>query len=129
MPAVTGRSNEGRAVANVGTTATSTAVTAPAGSFHEEDAGRTISGTGIPAGATIASVQSETAATLSAAASASGTVTATLGPASAEAYGFIGWCPETDAESESYTIAGGASANSPSTLSAPNVGREQRWRA
>ncbi|MDP8975739.1 MAG: hypothetical protein M3N28_05100 [Actinomycetota bacterium] len=73
-------------------------------------------------------MQSDTAATLSAAASAAGTVTATLGPATGEAYGFIGWSPESDAESESYTIPGGAGANSPSTLSAPNVAREQRWR-
>lgn len=101
----TGRTNEGRTVAGVGTTATSTAITAPAGSFHEEDAGRTISGTGIPAAATIASVQSDTGATLSAAATATGTITATLGAATADAYGFAGWSPETDPESESYTVA------------------------
>lgn len=101
----TGRTNEGRTVASVGTTLSSTAITAPAGSFHEEDAGRTISGTNIPAGATIASVTSDTAATLSAAATATGTVTATLGRATPEAYGFAGWSPETDPESESYTVA------------------------
>lgn len=129
MPAVAGRSNEGRTVANVGTTSTNTAITAPAGSFHEEDAGRTITGTGIPANATVASVQSDTGATLSAAATATGNITATLGSATGEAYGFLGWSPETDAESETYSVAGGASANSPSTLTAPNVARQQRWRA
>ncbi|HEX4811690.1 MAG TPA: hypothetical protein VFV66_02915 [Nonomuraea sp.] len=87
------------------TTNTSTAITAPAGSFHEEDAGRAVSGTGIPAGATIASVTSDTAATLSAAATATGTITATLGAAASGAYGFHGWSPETDAESETYTVA------------------------
>lgn len=129
MPAVAGRSNEARSVPNVGTTATSTAITGPAGTFHEEDAGRTISGTGIPAGATIASVQSDTGATLSAAATATGTITATFGVAAAATYGFVGWSPESDAESETYSVAGGASANSPSTLKAPNVAREQRSRA
>lgn len=102
---VAGRTNEGR-TATVSTTLSSTAITAPAGTFHEEDAGRTITGTGIPAGATIASVTSETAATLSAAATATGAnITATLGRATPEAYGFAGWSPETDPESETYTVA------------------------
>jgi hypothetical protein len=129
MPAVAGRSAEARTVAGVGTTSLSTAITGPAGAFHEEDAGRTISGTGIPAGATVASVQSDTGATLSAAATASGTITATLGAGAAATYGFVGWAPESDAESETYSIAGGASANSPDRLTSPNVGREQRSRA
>lgn len=65
--------------ASVTTTNASTAITAPAGTFDTvSDVGAAISGTGIPAGATIASVQSATAATLSAAATASGTVTATI---------------------------------------------------
>lgn len=102
---VAGRSNEGRTIASVGTTNLSTAITAPANSFEEEDAGRSISGTGVPAGATIASVTSPTAATLSAAATATGTITATVGAASGSAYGFAGWSPETDAESETYTVA------------------------
>lgn len=102
---VAGRTHEGRTVASVSTTNLSTAITAPAGSFHEEDTGRTISGTGIPAGATIASVTSDTAATLSAAATATGTITATLGAATSGAYGFHGWSPETDTESETYTVA------------------------
>lgn len=102
---VAGRTNEGR-TATISTTLSSTAITGAAGTFHEEDAGRTISGTGIPAAATIASVQSDTAATLSAAATATGaSVTATLGRATPEAYGFAGWSPETDTESETYTVA------------------------
>lgn len=124
-----GRTPEGRTIAGVGTTATSTAITAPADSFHEEDAGRTISGTGIPAGATIASVQSPTAATLSAAATATGTITATLGAADPAAYGFKGWSPETDTESETYSIAGGASAAAPSTLTNSTTRVEQRSRS
>lgn len=129
MAAVAGRGTEGRSIPSVTTTATSTAITGPAGSFHEEDAGRAISGTGIPAAATIASVQSDTAATLSAAATASGTVTVTVGAGSAADYGFIGWSPESDAESETYTIAGGASAASPDRILTPTQGNEQRSRA
>lgn len=101
---VAGRTNEQR-TATVTTTLSSTAITAPAGTFNEEDAGRGISGTGIPAGATLASVTSDTAATLSAAATAAGSVTATLAQAPGVNYGFRGWSPETDAESESYSIA------------------------
>lgn len=129
MGAVAGRSTEGRSVAGVGTTNASTAITGAAGSFHEEDVGRTIAGTGIPAGATIASVQSDTAATLSAAATATGTITATLGAGDSQRYGFVGWSPESDAESETYSIAGGASANSPDRITSPNQPREQRSRA
>ena len=125
-----GRTNEGRTVASVGTTNTSTAITAPAGSFHEEDAGRTITGTGIPAGATIASVTSDTAATLSAAATATGTIAATLGAATAGAYGFAGWSPETDAESEAYTVAAAnAGTNTPDRVTSPfNPKTAQRGR-
>lgn len=102
---VAGRTNEGR-TATVSTTLSSTAITGAAGTFHEEDAGRTITGTNIPAAATLASVQSDTAATLSAAATATGAgITATLGRATGEAYGFTGWSPETDPESETYTVA------------------------
>ena len=129
MPAVTGRTPEGRTITGVGTTLNSTALTAPANSFHEEDTGRRISGTGIPANATIAAVTSPTAATLSANATATGTVTATLGPADPLNYGFVGWSNESDAESETYSIAGGASASSPDRITSPTQGREQRSRA
>jgi hypothetical protein len=100
-----GRSTDPRTLAGVSTTATSTALTAPAGTFAEEDTGRTITGPGIPAGSTLAAVTSDTAATLSAAATATGTITAAVGQASAADYGFVGWSPETDTESESYTVA------------------------
>jgi hypothetical protein len=64
--------------AQVTTTSASTAITAPAGTFAAADVGQAISGTGIPAGATIAARTSDTTATLSVAATASGTVTATI---------------------------------------------------
>lgn len=99
-----GRTNEARTV-TVTTTNASANITASAGTFQEEDAGRSITGTGIPAGATVQTVTSDTAATLSAAATASGSPSVTLGVAQPTAYGFSGWSPETDAESETYTVA------------------------
>lgn len=110
-----GRSNEARTV-TVTTASGSTAVTGAEGTFQEEDAGRAISGTGIPAGAKLASVTSDTAAVLSAAATAAGSVTVKLGPADPSAYGFWGWSPESDAESETYPIAAGAGASAPSVI-------------
>lgn len=124
---VAGRSNEGR-TATIGTTSGSAAITGAAGTFHEEDAGRTITGTGIPGGATILSVQSDTAATLSANASATGSPTATFGGAGGASYGFTGWSPETDAESETYSIAGGASASAPDRITNAYTGVSQRAR-
>lgn len=123
-----GRSNEPRTV-TVTTTSASTAITGAAGTFREEDAGRGISGTGIPAGATIASVESDTAATLSAAATASGSPSAALAEAAGAAYGFRGWSPETDAESETYSIANGAGADAPSVLADDATRTEQRARS
>jgi hypothetical protein len=102
-----GRSNESR-TATIGTTSGSAAITGAAGTFNEEDAGRAISGTGIPAAATIASVTSGTAATMSANATATNaSTTATIGGGATDGttYGFRGWSPETDAESETYTVA------------------------
>ncbi len=61
---------------SVTTTNTSTTVTAV--STATLRAGMSITGTGIPGGATVASIQSGTSFTLSAAATASGTVTATI---------------------------------------------------
>lgn len=104
---VAGRSSEPRSFA-VTKTSGSAAVTAAAGSFNEEDAGRPITGTGIAASTTVLSVQSDTAATLSANATATNAVSATVGvsvDAGGQTYGFAGWSPETDAESESYTLA------------------------
>jgi len=124
-----GRTNEGRTVATVGTTLSSTAITAPAGSFHEEDAGRTVAGTGIPAGATIGSVTTDAAAVLSAAATATGTISATFGAASGTAYGFAGWSPESDAESETYTVAAtNAGTATPDRLTNPNTSITHRAR-
>jgi hypothetical protein len=107
---VAGRTTEGRTVTLTTTSAQAT-VTAAAGTFNEEDAGRSISAaSGIPASTTILSVQSDTGATMSANASASGARSATIGAAdtamaSGQRYGFIGWSPETDTESESYSLA------------------------
>ena len=101
---VAGRTNEQR-TATVSTTLGSAAITGAANTFNEEDAGRGISGTGIPAGATLASVTSDTAATLSANATATGSTSVTLAVAPGINYGFHGWSPETDAESETYTVA------------------------
>jgi len=103
----TGRHTEARTV-TVGKTSGSAALTGAAGTFSKNDVGRTITGTGIPAGATLVAVASDTAATLSANATASGSGAATIGGALAVVaggYGFIGWSPETDAEASSYTVA------------------------
>jgi len=75
-----------RTVADGVTTDTETGITSATAAFGPDDVGKPISGTGIPANATIASVQSATAATLSAAATATGTGgTFTLGIALASA--------------------------------------------
>lgn len=68
-----------RTVTGVVTTTGSNLVTAPAGSFVSSDTGAAISGTGIPAGATMTYLSS-TQAQLSANATASGTVSATVTP-------------------------------------------------
>lgn len=133
MPTVAGRGPEGRTVAGVVTTNASTTITAPVGTFEEEGAGRTITGTGIPAGATIVSASTDgSSAVISAAATASGTITATLGAGNPSNYGFSGWSPESDAESETYTSAaqgaGGAGAVTPDKITAPNQQRTQRNR-
>lgn len=128
---VAGRSTDARSVAGVGTTGTSTAITFPANAIVEEDAGRPISGTGIPAGATIATVTSTTAGTLSAAATATGTITATVGTGGTAGglYGFIGWSPETDAESEAYSLAAvNAGTVPPDRITNPYTAVSQRSR-
>lgn len=108
MSQVTGRSTETRTIGSVGTTNTSAAITGPAGSFNKGDAGRPISGTGIPAATTVLSVTSGTAATLSANATATGTITATVtrNNATDQSYGYFGWSPESDAESQVYGVTG-----------------------
>lgn len=54
-------------------------LTAPAGTFRPSDVGATITGTGIPASTTIASVTSDTEVEMSANATSNGTITATVG--------------------------------------------------
>lgn len=101
---VAGRSSEPRTL-TVNTTLSSTAITAAAGSFNKGDVGRSITGTGIPAGATIATVTSDTAATLSAAATATGAPVATFPTDATSGYGFYGWSSTTDAEAGTHTVA------------------------
>lgn len=107
-----GHTTAARSVASVVTTNTSTAITAPAGSFFVvADVGAPISGTGIPANATLAAVASGTAATLSAAASASGTITATVGPSLPTAAGFVGFIPDATQSAWSFaSVAAGTAA-------------------
>lgn len=130
---VAGRTTEPRSV-SVTTTSGSANITAPAGTFTEEDTGRPISGTGIPASATVTTTSSDTAATLSANATASGTVTAVIGVASASSvapglYGFVGWSPESDAESETYSVAAvNAGQTPPDRITNPYTAAGQRGR-
>lgn len=124
----TGRTTEPRTV-TVSTTNSSTAITAAAGTFNvPEDVGRTITGTGIPAGATLSAVASATAATLSAAATATGSPSVVLGAGNPLSYGFRGWSPETDAEADVYSIANGAGATAPSVMTNVTTRAEQRSR-
>lgn len=70
----------GRVLTDGTTTSASTTVTSATGAFTASDVGRTITGAGIPAGATITAVNSLTSVTISAAATATATaVTLTLG--------------------------------------------------
>ena len=107
---VTGRTTEPRNVTAT-TTSAATSLTAAAGTFNEEDAGRVItSASGIPASTTIATVTNDTTAVLSQNASASGSRTCTIGSqatfdSDGTRYGFRGWSPESDSESEAYTVA------------------------
>lgn len=130
MAASPGRTPEPRTVASVVTTSGSTAITFPTAKIYPDDVGRPISGTGIPAGATLASRSSATAGALSANATASGTITATLGSTrgtTVEAFGFYGWSPETEAEAALYPLPT-AGAGAPSILT-DNVTRvAQRYR-
>ena len=107
---VAGRTTEPRSITAT-TTSGATSLTAAAGTFNEEDAGRVITAaSGIPASTTIAVVTNDTTATLSQNASASGSRTCTVGSqatfdADGVRYGFRGWSPESDSESEAYTVA------------------------
>lgn len=118
MASSPGRTSEPRTVAGVGTTSGSNAITFTSGTIQLSDVGRTITGTGIPAGTTLATRTSATAGTISANATATGSVSVVLGgpPASSAALGFTGWSPETDAEAATYPVAAGAGASAPSVL-------------
>lgn len=102
---VAGRTTEPRTASALTKTSGSAAVTAAAGTFSQDDVGRTVTGTGVAASTTLLSVASGTAATLSAAATATNTAAATLGQALPGSAGFLGWSPETAAEAATYTVA------------------------
>jgi hypothetical protein len=105
MKIMAGRNTDSRTVTLTLTNA-STAVTAAAGTFTSDDVGRTVTRAGnVPTGATVASVQSDTAATLSAAATASGAKSVTLG-ALGDKLGFVGFVPEGVTQASSWTVAG-----------------------
>lgn len=71
--------NDPGRTASVTTTSASTTVTAVSGTFSSDDVGEAITGTGIPASTTISSFTSSSSVVISNAATASGTVTATIG--------------------------------------------------
>jgi hypothetical protein len=102
----------------LGTTSGSTAITFSSGALTVTDVGRPVSGTGIPAGATVASRTNATTGVLSANATATGSPSCVLGSGAAVSsnYGFTGWSPETDAEAAVYSISAGAGASAPSVL-------------
>lgn len=126
---VAGRTTEARVVSALTKTSGSAAVSAAAGTFGQEDVGRTVTGTGVTAGTTVASVQSATAATLSANATATNTASATLGSALASSAGFLGWSPETSAEAATYTVAANnAGTATPDRLTDTATARTQRSR-
>ncbi len=126
-----GRTTESRSV-TITTGLTSTTITGPAGTFAEEDAGRAIAAPGLPAGTTITAVGSDTSATVSQAATAAATVTATIGTTgvqAAQTYGFTGWSPETDTESEAHSVAAvNAGTNAASRITNPFTPVSQRSR-
>lgn len=129
MPQVPGRTFEARS-ATVSRTSASTAVTGAAGTFQAGDVGRTISGTGIPAGATLTAVASATTATLSAAATTTTNGAVTLGQGSEQTYGFFGWSPATDAEAASYTVSAVNAGTVPADrISGPTQGRLDHQRS
>jgi hypothetical protein len=131
-----GRTTKPRS-ATVGRTSGSAALTGAAGTFQRSDVGKAISGTGIPAGATITAVASATAATLSANATTTTSGAATIGlvsgtgttvgaataeqAAAAQKVGFFGFSPESDAEADSYSVAAvNAGTVDPGRVTSPN---------
>jgi hypothetical protein len=127
MANTTGSGSYVRSVAGVGTTNASAALTGSANSFFSADVGAPISGTGIPAGATIAAVASGTAATLSVNATATGTITAAIGPRAASASGYTGWRPEADTRNADYSFASNASGVVPQDRLTDNITRTNQY--
>lgn len=92
-----------------GATNTNTTVTSVTAAFTTEDVGKPISGTGIPAATTIASVESATSCTISAAATGTATgVTITIGVALASA--------SYTSSMKPFTFLGGTYAATPSSV-------------
>lgn len=126
---VVGRHVSGyRTVTDGVTTNTSTTVTSATAAFIQDDVGRPIAGTNIPAGAYLASVESGTSATLSAAATGSGTgVTFTLGLALTTPSYASGIAPMTY-RGGTVTLAGSAFKVSEISISGDNgLGDDRRF--
>ncbi|MBM3659475.1 MAG: hypothetical protein FJW95_08205 [Actinobacteria bacterium] len=116
-----------RTVTDGVTTNASTSITSASAAFTSDDVGKPISGTNIPAGATIASVTSATAATLSAAASGAGTgITFTIGVALASASYASGLKP-VKFTGGSVTIGGSSAKVTQAKLSAKNGLNTERF--
>jgi hypothetical protein len=127
MANTTGSGTSVRTQASVGTTSGSAALTGPANTYSQRDVGAPISGTGIPANATILSVTSGTAATSSINSTATGTITLTIGPRSVNSAGFLGWKPETDARAADYTFASAAAGTAPLDRLGDNITRTSQY--
>lgn len=108
------------------TTNTSTSITSATAEFGPDDVGKPISGTNIPAGATIASVESTTAATLSAAATGTASTTVfTIGLALASA-SYSSAIQPFHYDHCSLTIAGSSVKVSEATLTGNNALNDNR---
>jgi hypothetical protein len=128
MANTTGSGTAVRVVAGVGTTSGSKALTGSAGSFSQRDVGAAITGTNIPAGNTVASVASDTAATMGGSnATGTGSVSATIGPRLTGAAGFLGWKPETDARAADYSFASAAAGTVPLDRLSDNITRTSQY--
>jgi hypothetical protein len=64
---------------------------------------------------------------LSANATATGTITATIGPRLSSAAGFTGWKPETDARAADYTFASNAAGTVPLDRLSDNITRTSQY--
>lgn len=113
-----------KVVTGVGTTNASNAITFAANAMVVADIGRSVSGPGIPAGATLATRPTTTTGTLSAPATATGSVQVTLGVD--DTAGFVGWSPEAAAERDVYKVTGTQAA--PSRITSPTQRKTQRYK-